>query len=90
MKPFSFRLMGSNCMTKMSLKTELKRVERKKKAATGIILNLKDDRVHLTSIKHIMRCSSDKNKKILTQTNKKNIMRNVVNENGYNLKWRKT
>ena len=46
MKPFSFRLMGSNCMTKMSLKTELKRVERKKKAATGIILNLKDDRVH--------------------------------------------
>jgi len=77
-------------MTKMSLKTELKRVERKKKAATGIILNLKDDRVHLTSIKHIMRCSSDKNKKILTQTNKKNIMRNVVNENGYNLKWRKT
>lgn len=37
-----------------------------------------------------MRCSSDKNKKILTQTNKKNIMRNVVNENGYNLKWRKT
>lgn len=74
----------------MSLKTELKRVERKKKAATGIILNLKDDRVHLTSIKHIMRCSSDKNKKILTQTNKKNIMRNVVNENGYNLKWRKT
>lgn len=57
----------------MSLKTELKRVERKKKAATGIILNLKDDRVHLTSIKHIMRCSSDKNKKILTQTNKKKI-----------------
>jgi hypothetical protein len=83
--------MGSNCMTKMSLKTELKRVERKKKAATGIILNLKDDRVHLTSIKHIMRCSSYKNKKILTQTNKKKyIMRNVVNENGYNLKWRKT
>ena len=77
-------------MTKMSLKTELKRVERKKKAATGIILNLKDDRVRLTSIKHIMRCSSYKNKKILTQTNKKNIMRNVVNENGYNLKWRKT
>lgn len=38
-----------------------------------------------------MRCSSDKNKKILTQTNKKKyIMRNVVNENGYNLKWRKT
>jgi len=61
-KPFSFRLIGSNCMTKMSLKTELKREERKKKAATGIILNLKDDRVHLTSIKYIMRSSSDKKK----------------------------
>lgn len=68
MKPFSFRLIGSNCMTKMSLKTELKREERKK-AATGIILNLKDDRVHLTSLKYIMRCSSDKNKIKISHSN---------------------
>jgi hypothetical protein len=55
-------------MTKMSLKTELKREERKK-AATGIILNLKDDRVHLTSLKYIMRCSSDKNKIKISHSN---------------------